>query len=298
MIKRILPIALLGATLIGQSACNAQSKDGFKKSPKGYEYKMVKDAPGTKKPKIGDIIEMHLVVKINDSAIFDSRKNNNGQPISTPLPDSKSAGDRWLDGLTMMTAGDSAIFRIPTDSIIKDAPAGQIPPFMKKGTKMSYTVTLVSVKSAEEKQKEMQEASAKQVGIDEQLLQDYFAKNNIKAQKTASGLYYVIDKEGTGDKAAAGKQVVVNYTGKTLDGKTFDSNVDPEFKHTEPFTFTLGQGQVIRGWDEGVGLMKKGSKGTLYIPSTLAYGPNGQGPIAPNSILMFTIEVTDIKDAK
>ncbi|MEI8279440.1 MAG: FKBP-type peptidyl-prolyl cis-trans isomerase [Bacteroidota bacterium] len=297
MIKRILPIALLGTTLISQSACNAQNKDGFKKTPKGLEYKIVTDAPGDKKPKTGDFVEMHLTVKIGDSVLFDSRKNNNGQPIGTPLPPAKSAGDSWVDGVSMMTPGDSAVMRISVDSIIKEAPAGQVPPFMKKGTKLTYYVKLVSVKSAEEKKKEMEEMSAKQKDVDDKMIQEYLTKNNVKAQKTASGLYYVIEKEGTGATAAAGKQVTVNYTGKTLDGKTFDSNVDPEFKHVQPFTFGLGQGQVIKGWDEGVALLKKGGKGMLYIPSTLAYGPNAQGPIAPNSILMFSVEVTDIKDS-
>src|SRR5690606_5379895 len=123
-----------------------------------------------------------------------------------------------------------------------------------------------------------------QVGIDDKKLQEYFAQNNINAQKTESGLYYVIEKEGSGPTASAGQDVTVNYTGKTMDGKTFDSNVDPQFQHVEPFTFKLGQGQVIRGWDEGVALLKKGSKAKLYIPSPLAYGTQDRSPsIPPNS---------------
>jgi FKBP-type peptidyl-prolyl cis-trans isomerase FkpA len=99
--------------------------------------------------------------------------------------------------------------------------------------------------------------------------------------------------------AKPGQMVTMNYIGKTLEGKQFDANVDASFKPLkgrDPFTFPLGAHQVIKGWDEGVALLKKGSKATFYIPSPLAYGPQAQGPDLPaNSILVFNVEVVDIK---
>jgi FKBP-type peptidyl-prolyl cis-trans isomerase len=135
--------------------------------------------------------------------------------------------------------------------------------------------------------------------IDEKILTEYFAKNKIKAMRTPSGLYYTISKKGTGENAKAGKQVTMNYIGKFLDGKKFDGNVDENFAPAggrTPLTFTLGVGQVIKGWDEGVQLLNKGARGTLYIPSGLAYGPGGRGPIPPNSILMFDVELLSMAD--
>jgi FKBP-type peptidyl-prolyl cis-trans isomerase len=83
-----------------------------------------------------------------------------------------------------------------------------------------------------------------------------------------------------------------------LAGVTFDSNVDPSFKHAEAFKFTLSQGQVIPGWDEGIAQLNKGAKATLYIPSSLAYGNQAAGDkIAPNSCLVFTVELVDFKAA-
>jgi len=106
----------------------------------------------------------------------------------------------------------------------------------------------------------------------------------------------VISKPGTGPNAAAGQKVTVNYTGINMAGETFDSNVDPKFNHVEPFNFDLGNHSVIAGWDEGVALLNKGSKATLYIPSGLAYGPMARGPQIPaNSILIFDIELLDFK---
>ena len=124
-------------------------------------------------------------------------------------------------------------------------------------------------------------------------------ENNIKPQSTPSGLYYVITKQGAGNNAKPEQYVYVNYTGHLLNGTVFDSNIDPKFNHVQPFWFNLGVGQVIKGWDEGIGLMPKGSKGTLYIPSGLAYGAQSPSPLIPaNSVLIFDVEVVDAKAKK
>lgn len=114
-----------------------------------------------------------------------------------------------------------------------------------------------------------------------------------KAKKTASGLYYIVEKEGTGAQAEAGKNVSVHYTGTLASGKKFDSSYD----RNQPISFTLGQHQVIAGWDEGIALMKVGSKVKLIIPSALGYGANGAGggAIPPNATLIFDTELVDVK---
>ena len=156
---------------------------------------------------------------------------------------------------------------------------------------------MVSVKSQDALKKEQDEHASKQKGADDQILQDYFKSNNLQPSKTASGLYYIIEKQGSGPNAAPGKAVTVNYTGRTLDGKVFDSNQDPSMGHAEPFTFNLGQGQVIAGWDEGVALLNKGAKAKLFIPSGMAYGSQSPSPAIPNdAILMFDIEVLNISE--
>lgn len=99
-------------------------------------------------------------------------------------------------------------------------------------------------------------------------------------------------KVGTGAVATAGKTVTVNYTGWLTDGTQFDSSVGPGKK---PFSFTLGAGQVIPGWDKGVAGMKVGGKRKLTIPSELGYGANGQGTIPPNATLLFDVELLAVK---
>jgi FKBP-type peptidyl-prolyl cis-trans isomerase len=112
--------------------------------------------------------------------------------------------------------------------------------------------------------------------------------NYPKAIKSPSGFYYIITKEGTAAKPTTGQTVVAHYTGKFNDGKKFDSSVD----RGTPFEFKIGQGQVIKGWDEGVAGMKVGGKRTLIIPSEMGYGARGAGGvIPPNATLVFDVEL-------
>ena len=109
---------------------------------------------------------------------------------------------------------------------------------------------------------------------------------------TPSGLKYTDEVVGSGDSPSKGKKVRVHYTGKLTNGKKFDSSHDRK----EPFEFTIGVGQVIRGWDEGVMSMKVGGKRQLTIPPDLGYGARGAPPtIPPNATLIFDVELLAIQ---
>ncbi|MDO7852080.1 FKBP-type peptidyl-prolyl cis-trans isomerase [Hymenobacter convexus] len=130
--------------------------------------------------------------------------------------------------------------------------------------------------------------------IDEGLIKKYITDNNITtAQRQASGLYYVpVTTAPTATRAVAGRTVSVLYTGTTLDGKVFDATKN---QYT-PFSFVLGAGKVIKGWEEGIALMRKGEKSVLLIPSGLAYGAQSpSSAIPPNSVLRFDVELVDIQ---
>jgi FKBP-type peptidyl-prolyl isomerase-like protein len=127
------------------------------------------------------------------------------------------------------------------------------------------------------------------------IIANYLAANNLTATTTADGLNYVIMTKGTGAIPTAGETVTVNYSGFLLNsngtiGTEFDSNTDPTFGHVTPFSFTLGAGQVIAGWDEAFALLPVGTVAQLIIPPSLAYGSAGSGTsIPPNSILVFSV---------
>ncbi len=113
------------------------------------------------------------------------------------------------------------------------------------------------------------------------------------AQSTNSGLHYIVTKEGTGDSTPKiGDSITAHYKGTLLNGTKFDSSYD----RGEPFSFQVGLGRVIKGWDEAFQAMKKGEKRTLIIPSKIGYGSRGAGgSIPPNATLVFEVELIDFE---
>jgi FKBP-type peptidyl-prolyl cis-trans isomerase len=296
-VKQTLGILLVAGTYL-LSGCTgskkASSRSAFSRTQSGIEYKMYRDNKATPLAKEGDFVDIHIHTKYNDSLIFDSRTNNNNKPVSLPLNKARFNGD-LAEVLSMMSAGDSMVAMVSVDSLI--AAKQKTQPWMKPGSKITYVISMISVKTQEQINKEKNMASSEQMAIDEKLILKYLADNKIVgAKKTASGLYYIMRQPGKGDNAKAGQTVYVNYTGRTLDGNAFDSSVDPKFNHVEPLSFLLGRGNVIQGWDEGIALLNKGGKATLYIPSPLAYGKNSPtAAIPPNAVLIFDVELIDAK---
>ena len=212
---------------------------------------------------------------------------------------------------TKLRKGDSLSMRKLTDTIMKAMP-GTPPEWMKKGHYMYTTLKVIDVfttqeaaqaaaqKAREEQQVRMEEAAKVQLVTDEKAINDFLKSNNIQAQRAAGGTYVEIIQPGTGPNIDTTVMAVVNYTGKDLKtGKVFDSNVDPQFNHVQPFPVnmttdpTLG-GRVIPGWTDGLKMLNKGAKARLYIPSTLAYGAQGNRDILPNTNLVFDVEITDV----
>ncbi|GGC07937.1 FKBP-type peptidyl-prolyl cis-trans isomerase [Dyadobacter sediminis] len=274
----------MGITILA-AACN---KYRTQVTENGLKYQVFEHEDDSRKAKLGDIMSFHLVLKNgSDSTLRDTYKEGNPVKMVLQAPPFKGS---FEEGLAMLSAGDSAKFLINADTLFAKM-MQPMPPMIKKGSELSFTVKVLSVLTSEEFQKQQSEASGKQKGVDAKVIEDYLAKNNLKAKarKTASGLYYIPQVEGSGPSPAAGDNVKVHYTGKFLDGKEFDSSKN----QGKPLDLQIGAGMVIPGWEEGIMLMKKGEKGLLIIPSGLAYGPEAYGPIPGNSVLQFEMELID-----
>jgi len=116
--------------------------------------------------------------------------------------------------------------------------------------------------------------------------------NESNAVTTASGLTYIVTKKGEGEQLKVGDNIIVNYTGLFTDGRKFDSSLD----RGTPFSFSLGAGRVIKGWDEGFAKLKVGDHATLIIPPSIGYGERGAGGIiGPGATLIFIVEVLGVK---
>ena len=122
--------------------------------------------------------------------------------------------------------------------------------------------------------------------VDEQIIQQYIADNNLNAQPTGSGLYYVIDNQGNGASPNLNSSVTVVYVGKLTDGTIFDQS--------NPLGVTFPLANLIQGWQEGIPLFREGGSGMLLIPSSLGYGSQSVGNIPANSVLIFEISLIHV----
>lgn len=304
-IKKTIAIALASTAFI--YAC--KNKAGFDKTESGLLYKFIVENKDAKKANYGDLITIDVAYKTEtDSVLFNSMKA--GKPIKVQLREPVFKGS-LEEGFKMMGIGDSALFKVVADSFFVKFLGAPLPKEVKAGSFLTFNVKMKEIKAKAEFEKEQQALMQKQQQMMDSLqktegaqLQKYLADNKITQKATASGLIFISKKAGKGAKAEKGKKVKVNYTGTLLDGTMFDTSVkedaqkgnilDPNRPY-EPIEFELGVGQVIPGWDEAIALMKVGEKATIIIPSTIAYGPNGAGPIPPFSSLKFDVELIDVK---
>lgn len=304
--KKISFVAAI--SVLAFTAC----KESFKKGDSGLEYKIVSSGSGETIP-YGQYMQIHVAQYYNngktDSLLSDSRTGPQGAMIE--VLDSIGTPPQYFKILKQLKKGDSLVIRQLTDSAFKTNMEG-MPPFFKKGRYLITTVKMENIYATREQadsaraigmsaaQERQKTASAEQLKKDDKILTDYLAKNKIQATKGVLGTYVQILQPGTGPTIDTGVVVKANYTGKTMDGKTFDSNIDPAFNHVQPLLVNMTNDPslgttVIPGWTDGFKLLNKGAKAKFYIPSSLAYGAQGAGAdIKPNSILVFDVEVLDI----
>jgi FKBP-type peptidyl-prolyl cis-trans isomerase len=197
--------------------------------------------------------------------------------------------------VSTLKKGSKAKFIVPSILAFGRRGSGtMVPPY----TPLVYEIEILDVKTKAECEKEQANLQkSEQMKSDslknaEPLLREKYLKdNNITIKPQPSGLYFIPVLAGTGPKAEAGKTVKVHYTGKLLNGKVFDSSRERQ----NPIEFMLGRGQVIKGWDEGITLMKQGGKATLIIPSAIGYSDRDMGVIPPYSTLVFDVELVEVK---
>ncbi|MCM1484358.1 MAG: FKBP-type peptidyl-prolyl cis-trans isomerase [Muribaculaceae bacterium] len=175
---------------------------------------------------------------------------------------------------------------------VEDFADGVSAVFSGEKPKMTYDEAKEEIRKYFTAMEERQRAAAAEMGkVNREAGEKFLAENGKRAEVkiTPSGLQYEVIKEGTGAQPEKGDQVKVHYTGRLIDGTVFDSSVE----RGEPATF--GVTQVIPGWVEALQLMKAGSEWRLFIPSALAYGPNGAGGvIGPDATLIFDVQLLEV----
>lgn len=294
----------------------------FKKAKSGMLYKIISSGKDSA-VKEGDWLKLYFTQKIGDSVL---RENYGKMPAYAKITNDPNNTYNPGEIFDQLRKGDSGVVVMLVDSLLSKKLVQELPPFMKKGDKITFTFKVADVfrndstyqldaqaeykkdeprqqkeqeeqmakmikerKEAEEKEYlEMQKSgeAAKQVKV----VEDYLAKNNITATKIGKGIFVVVKEEGTGTPLTKGKYGTIGFDGRFIRNDSSFQNGD--------FSRKVGVGELVAGMDEGLQLFKQGGKGTIYVPGFLAYGKNPQpgSPFKPNDALYFNIEVKAVSD--
>ena len=276
----------------------------YQRTLKGLQYRNLTNNAGAK-IKLDDVITFHVTEKTEkDSLLFSSY--GIGHPVQIQVKPSANVGD-LMDVFPMLANKDSALIRVPTDSIFAGHEESR-PPFLPKGSNILFSVKIERVQSLTEAIAERNAAMEKQKAAMEQLktqetaiAAQYITDHKLVLKTTASGLKYAITQASTKRRVMKGDTLLVNYAGRGTDDKVFDTSIEAIAKEAgliqpgrpyEPIQFVVGEGRVIPGWDEGLQLLNEGSKAIFVVPSDLGYGDQGSGErIKPYSTLVFDVEV-------
>jgi FKBP-type peptidyl-prolyl cis-trans isomerase FkpA len=277
--KNKLVLALVAAATIITS-CNKMET-----TENGVNYKILNHEDDSRMVASGDILLLNLRISTEnlDSVILETYSNNSPRYIPADEPVLKEV-------FASLSKGDSAEIWVNADTLFQKSFGSEKPANMVADEKIKFIVTVVDMFSQQEmQQKQMQQMNEFMQKDSVALIEFLAAKENV--QTTPSGLHYIVKSKTSGKQAAKGNKVSMMYRGTLLNGEEFDGNMDGS---NPPLDFTLGLGQVIPGWDEGVALMKEGEEYTFIIPWKLAYGERGAGPIPPFSSLVFDVKLVKV----
>lgn len=263
MKKLLLTFFILTLTACGP----AGQSSGAITTDSGLQYIIIEEGTG-ERPQPGDLVSVHYVGKLADGTEFDNSYTR-GQPYTFPLGQGQVIPG-WDEGIALLTVGSKATLIIPPDLAYGSQGAGGVIP---PDATLTFEVELVAISVGS--------PDAPQAVAES----DYIVSE--------SGLKYHDFVVGDGAIAEVGQTVSVHYTGWLTDGTKFDSSLD----RGEPISFTIGTGQVISGWDEGIAGMQVGGQRQLVIPADLAYGEAGAGGvIPPNATLVFEVELLAVQE--
>ncbi len=284
-------------------AVKANAQGDVQRTPKGASCQILTHNTG-EKIKLNDIITFQYIQKTDkDSVLYSSYAT--GRVGQTQVKASENVAD-LMEVFPLLTVNDSAYVKVPTDSLFKGHEEAR-PPFFPKGSNLDFIIKIIKVQSLDEAIAERNAQIAKIKDTETLNAAKYIADHKLNLQTTPSGLKYVITQPSAKPRPQKGDTLLVNYAGRGLDDKVFDSSIESIAKTAglqqpgrtyEPIEVIVGAARVISGWDEGLLLLNEGSKATFVIPSNLAYGAQGQGDIPPYSTLVFDIELVKVKPIK
>lgn len=276
-------------TILAITSCNNQFS-GYEKTDTRIYYKIF-SANDTLTAKVGDVVTLGMSYKVGDSLLFSSYEDT--RPFQMVLQEPQYQGDVFAC-MEMLALGDSAEFMIKADSFfLVTARAPELPPFVESTDYMTFNMKLNKIQSQEEVRLEREAELAALKDKEPSLIEEYVKANNVTVTPDEEGFYFIETERGTGTKVKEGMMVILNYTLKYTSGETLFSSLDRE----QTIDFEYGTQFDTKGFNKGVGQMRKGGKAIFIVPSSLGYGAQGAGEqLAPYTPLIYEIEVVDVRD--
>jgi FKBP-type peptidyl-prolyl cis-trans isomerase FkpA len=280
----------ISSVLIGLTLLCAACTKSEKETPNGFKFTVIEAGDGVL-PKKEEVIVFEYQLKDSKDSVWNDTYTQ-GMPAALPIADSAALATEkgMIQMFRMLSKGDSVRVTLPIQKFFLDIAGGPAPFGVDTTLTMSYLIRVTHIMKMDEfttfQMDLMQRKREGQVSKDAEIISKYLADNKITAQQDSSGLRYVIHTSNGGAKPTPQNCVEVNYKGAFLkDGQIFDQS--------EKLAFPLER--VIVGWQRAIPLLGIGDSATFYIPSGLAYGPEGaQGVIPPDAILIFDVALLGI----
>lgn len=290
-IKQILSLSI-AAVILGTLAvsCNFGLFSGYKKSKNGVYYKIfTDDNKDTTAIRVGSVVTLDIKYGLKDSTLFDSKTTP--RPIVIQVPKPQYDGD-FYECLTLCKQGDSASFILKAGPLFKTTfQQPECPEFMTDESDVYFYVKINKVQSQEDIDRETEIKNMEMEKAETQLLQDYIQKNNITVQPSATGIYYLETKKGTGKSPAEDMYITAHYAVNLLGGEQLFSTRDKD----DPVDFKFNSPFENKGFMEVIGKMREGGKANAIVPSAMAFGAEGAGSVVPPfSTLYYDIELIKV----
>jgi FKBP-type peptidyl-prolyl cis-trans isomerase len=273
------------------TSCNGKKKDNYQLTDSGLRYRFIEQMKG-RKPQPGDIMRVHLLYRdVKGRVLYNSNELGDAFVLQLTEPSFKGGLE---EGFALMGEGDSAIFLLPADSVFDKMFKRVMPPSVNKGDLLSFEVRLKKIMKPDEYKNEQKEIGTKRKGEEATRIDLFLLNNNIKAEPVEDGVWFVKLKEGKGLRPVPGDSVYIHYTGKFLDGSSFDGTGGS----INPLSYILGEGTHLDAWEKAVAGMNEGAVVRLVLRSDKAYGEAGFGPVPPNTPVTYDIELIRVVKLK
>jgi FKBP-type peptidyl-prolyl cis-trans isomerase FkpA len=292
MRTRILMLILFASVI--SITCDRFSKyPGYKKAGHGIYYQLLTMGEDSAKARTGDYITVNLTyLTLSDSVFFKGTRK-----LQVNNPAYEGAIDECFG---MLSVEESAVFIIPADKFFSVTLQTALPRFIIQGSSLKVKIEMLEIQSQEDyiREKEAFLSWIEDFGDYEKvILKQFISEEKLDVSPLPSGIYYLNLRPGTGKKVEQGDTITVNYEGRFLNGKFFDSTI----KRRQPFQFVYGtEWQVIKGLEEAIGMMYEGEKSLFILPSELGFGNQGSSNsvIPPFTSLIFEVEILKVSSPR